>query len=84
MTHPANLHLDLTGLKCPLPILRAKKALAAMQAGQVLSVRATDPGAPDDFAAFCRQTGHRLLASESDGGVFTLVIRHKGGTPANG
>ena len=81
---PPTLELNLTGLKCPLPILRAKKALATLETGQILSVRATDPGAPDDFAAFCRQTGHRLLASESDGGVFTLVIRHKGGTPANG
>ena len=81
---PPAAEVDARGLHCPLPILRAKKALAAMQAEQVLSVRATDPGAPDDFAAFCRQTGHRLLASESDGGVFTLVIRHKGGTPANG
>lgn len=72
-----DLQLDLTGLKCPLPILRAKKALAAMQAGQILAVRATDPGAPDDFAAFCRQTGHQLLASDTDNGIFTLVIRHK-------
>lgn len=72
-----DLQLNLTGLKCPLPILRTKKALADMQAGQILSVRATDPGAPDDFAAFCRQTGHRLLASDTDNGVFVLVIRHK-------
>ncbi|MBH5328815.1 sulfurtransferase TusA family protein [Eikenella sp. S3360] len=72
-----DLQLDLTGLKCPLPILRAKKALATMQAGQLLSVRATDPGAPDDFAAFCRQTGHQLLSSGTENGVFILVIRHK-------
>ena len=69
--------LDVTGLKCPLPILRAKKALAALQAGDVLTVLATDAGAPDDFAAFCRQTGHALLASTEDNGVFTLVVRHK-------
>ncbi|OAM27595.1 hypothetical protein A7P95_06685 [Eikenella longinqua] len=72
-----DLQLDLTGLKCPLPILRAKKALATMQAGQILSVRATDPGAPDDFAAFCRQTGHRLLSSDTENSVFRLVIQHK-------
>ena len=69
--------LDVTGLKCPLPILRAKKALAALQAGDVLTVLATDAGAPDDFAAFCRQTGHALLVSTEDNGVFTLVVRHK-------
>lgn len=69
--------LDVTGLKCPLPILRAKKALAQMQAGDVLAVLATDHGAPDDFAAFCRQTGHILLESSEDGGVFRLVMRHK-------
>ena len=69
--------LDLTGLKCPLPILKTKKALAQMQAGEIITVLATDAGAPDDFAAFCRQTGHVLLASEERQGVFRLVIRHK-------
>ena len=53
--------LDVTGLKCPLPILKAKKALAQMEVHEVLTVLATDVGAPDDFAAFCRQTGHVLL-----------------------
>ena len=70
-------YLDVTGLKCPLPILRAKKALAALACGDVLTVDATDAGAPDDFAAFCRQTGHQLLASGTDNGVFVLVIQHK-------
>ena len=69
--------LDLSGLKCPLPILRTKKALAAMSAGEVVTVLATDPGAPDDFAAFCRQTGHVLLSSTAEDGMFTLVVRHK-------
>ncbi|MDO4879234.1 MAG: sulfurtransferase TusA family protein [Neisseria sp.] len=70
--------LDVVGLKCPLPILKAKKALAALQAGDVLTVLASDEGAPGDFAAFCRQTGHVLLASEvGEGGVFRLVLRHK-------
>lgn len=69
--------LDVTGLKCPMPILRAKKALAQMQAGEVLTVLATDPGAPGDFEAFCRQTGHVLLESAENEGVFTLVIKHK-------
>ena len=69
--------LDLSGLKCPLPILRTKKALAALQSGDTLAVTATDPGAPDDFAAFCRQTGHALLSSKADGGVFHMLIRRK-------
>ena len=69
--------LDVTGLKCPLPILKTKKALAQMQVDQVLTVLATDAGAPDDFAAFCRQTGHVLLESTEKEGVFTLVVKHK-------
>ena len=54
--------LDVRGLKCPLPILRTKKALAAMTTGQVLKVVATDPSTVKDFDAFARQTGHELLA----------------------
>ena len=69
--------LDLTGLKCPLPILKTKKALAQMQAGEIITVLATDAGAPDDFAAFCRQTGHVLLESTQAGEIFTLVVQHK-------
>ena len=69
--------LDLTGLKCPLPILKTKKALAQMQAGEVITVLATDAGAPDDFAAFCRQTGHVLLESTQAGEIVTLVVQHK-------
>lgn len=70
--------LDLSGLNCPLPMLRAKKALAAMASGAVLEVIATDPGAPADFAAFCRQTGNRLLDSAStDDGKFKLVLQRK-------
>ncbi|WP_373741867.1 sulfurtransferase TusA family protein [Neisseria sp.] len=72
-----NQSIDLTGLRCPLPILRAKKALAQLETGDVLTVTATDAGAPDDFAAFCRQTGHELLESSASDGVFTLVIKHK-------
>ena len=69
--------LDVTGLKCPLPILHAKKALAQLQTDDVLTVLATDAGAPNDFAAFCRQTGHQLLQSSAQDGVFTLVVKHK-------
>ncbi|BAK75034.1 SirA family protein [Pseudogulbenkiania sp. NH8B] len=70
--------IDLSGLNCPLPILRSKKALAEMDSGTVLEVIATDPGAPKDFEAFCRQTGNALLASETTAeGKFRMVIRRK-------
>ena len=70
--------LDLSGLNCPLPILRAKKALADMESGSVLQILATDPGAHGDFAAFCRQTGNLLLASNTnDDGKFELTLQRK-------
>ncbi len=69
--------LDLTGLKCPLPILRTKKALATLDSGAIITVLATDAGAPADFAAFCQHTGHELLESSEENGVFTLVLKHK-------
>lgn len=70
--------LDVTGLKCPLPILKAKKALALLQTGDRLTVLATDPGAPGDFAAFCRQTGHVLALSETlENNIYRLVLQHK-------
>ena len=53
---------DLSGLRCPMPILRTKKALAQMQAREILKVTTTDPAAVDDLAVFCKQTGHVLLA----------------------
>ena len=69
-----NKELDVKGLNCPLPILRAKKALAEMDSGQVLRVVATDPGAVKDFAAFCKQTGNPLLQSEESPSAFTFLI----------
>lgn len=70
--------LDVRGLKCPLPILRAKKALAVMNSGEVLRVLATDPGAPKDFEAFARQTGHELdNRSEEGTSEFVFLIRRK-------
>lgn len=66
--------LDVKGLNCPLPILRAKKALADMTSGQTLRVVATDPGSVKDFAAFCKQTGNALLSSEDSGQAFIFVI----------
>lgn len=70
--------LDVRGLKCPLPILRAKKMLATMNSGQVLKVLATDPGAPKDFEAFARQTGHEMKnESPADAAEFVFLIRRK-------
>jgi tRNA 2-thiouridine synthesizing protein A len=67
--------LDTKGLNCPLPILKARKAIEKMQAGQVLQVFATDPGAVADFEAFCRQTGHELVDSSSEEGTYTFLIK---------
>lgn len=70
-------HIDLTGLKCPMPILRTKKALAALPSGSILTVLATDKNAPEDFVAFCQHTGHELLQNTENNGVFTLIIKRK-------
>ena len=74
----AQAQLDVKGLKCPMPMLRAKKALANLESGDQLTVYATDAGVETDFAAFCRHTGHQLLSFEvlADGS-FVLVLRHK-------
>jgi len=69
--------LDARGLNCPLPILRAKKALNDMQSGQVLKIVATDPGSVKDFQAFCKQTGHELLAQSEADKEFTFFMKHK-------
>jgi len=67
--------LDASGLNCPLPILRAKKALNGMQAGQVLRVIATDPGSVKDFEAFAKQTGNELLESTEGDGKYYFRIK---------
>jgi tRNA 2-thiouridine synthesizing protein A len=67
--------LDVKGLNCPLPILRAKKALKDVPAGGTLEVLATDPGAVKDFEAFCRTTGNELVESKQDNNVFRFVIK---------
>ena len=67
--------LDASGLNCPLPILRARKALSDMTAGQTLLIIATDPGSVKDFEAFSRQTGNQLLSSGEDGGKFRFVLK---------
>lgn len=67
--------LDASGLNCPLPILRAKKTLGGMGAGQVLKIIATDPGSVKDFEAFAKQTGNALLSSGEEGGKFVFLIK---------
>ena len=67
--------LDATGLQCPLPVLRATKALREIAGGEELEVTATDPAAVKDFEAFCEATGHVLVAWRNDRGVFSFRIR---------
>jgi tRNA 2-thiouridine synthesizing protein A len=69
--------LDARGLNCPLPILRAKKALAELTAGQVLRILATDPGSVKDFQAFAKQTGNELLSSAENNKEFEFFIKRK-------
>jgi TusA-related sulfurtransferase len=72
-----DLELDTCGLNCPLPILKAKKALSGMQSGQLLMVKATDPGAMRDFAAFAKQTGNELVTQSTVNGEFHFVLRRR-------
>lgn len=76
-TKPAQ-HLDLKGLKCPLPVLRANKALRDLASGDVLEVESTDPASAKDFETYCRTAGHVLLARDAAGGVYTFRIRKSG------
>jgi len=66
--------LDAKGLNCPLPILKAKKALSAMDGGKTLEILATDPGSVKDFEAFCRTTGNKMLEHGVNDGVYRFVI----------
>ena len=68
--------LDAKGLNCPLPILRAKKALKGLPTGGTLEIHATDPGAVKDFEAFCRSTGNELMESRQDGGTYVFLIKN--------
>ena len=69
--------LDTRGLNCPLPILKAKKALADMASGELLRVASTDPGSMRDFRAFARQTGHELVEQTTVGAEFMHVLRRR-------
>lgn len=73
----ADIELDLQGLMCPMPLLKAKKALNGMAASQILHVTATDPGSERDFQVFAEQSGNTLLASSSQNGVYSYWIRKK-------
>ena len=69
--------IDTRGLNCPLPILRAKKALADINSGQILKVTATDPGSVRDFDAFAKQTGHPLVGSAEEGQEFVFFLKKR-------
>ena len=66
---------DASGLLCPMPVLRANRALRELTSGQVLKVIATDPAASQDFPSYCRQTGHELVAAETEGAALIFLIR---------
>lgn len=74
--------LDVKELKCPLPVLRANRELRGMAAGERLRVLATDRAAITDFQAYCRETGHALLAWSEESGVFSFLIRRRAVDPA--
>lgn len=74
----ADQTLDAKGLNCPLPILKAKKALNTVDANGTLEVLSTDPGSVADFEAFCRTTGHTLVEHSEHGDVFRFVIQKSG------
>jgi len=67
--------LDVKGMNCPIPILKAKKALKDMAMGSTLEILATDPGAVKDFEAFCRTTGNELVSSDQEADVYRFVIK---------
>ena len=67
--------LDATGLKCPLPVLRARKTLKSLDPGGLLLVRATDPAAVRDFQAFCAETAHEFVEWSEEDGVFLIRLR---------
>ena len=73
----ADREIDTRGLNCPLPILKAKKALSDMVSGETLKVVSTDPGSVRDFKAFSRQTGNELLDQQTVGSTFVHVIKRR-------
>ena len=69
------MELDTKGMNCPMPILKAKKAMKELDAGSTLKIFATDPGSVEDFGAFCRTGGHELVENTEADGVFTYIIK---------
>jgi tRNA 2-thiouridine synthesizing protein A len=72
-----NREIDAIGMNCPLPILRTKKALAEMESGQILMVKATDAGAVHDFPVFAKQTGNELIATASEGDTLIFYFKRR-------
>jgi len=72
-----NAEVDAIGMNCPLPILRTKKALATMQSGEVLKIKATDAGAVHDFPPFAKQPGNELILSTTAGDVFIFFLTRR-------
>ena len=72
-----NAEVDAIGMNCPLPILRTTKALATLQSGEVLKIKATDAGAAHDFPAFAKQTGNELIASTTEGEVLVFYMKRR-------
>ena len=70
--------LDAKGMNCPLPILKAKKALKEVPTDGTLEILATDPGSVADFEAFCRQTGNELMEHSEEGGIYRFLIKKTG------
>jgi tRNA 2-thiouridine synthesizing protein A len=73
-----DMELDTKGMNCPMPVLKAKKAMNQLENGQLLKIEATDPGAMEDLKAFCSAGGHELIESDQADGVFTFVLRKAG------
>lgn len=71
----ADQTLNAEGLNCPLPILKAKKMLKGMSAGDILNITATDPGSAADFTAFCTHTGNELMGSSTEGDIYKFQIK---------
>ena len=76
-TTPVDTELDLSGLKCPMPLLKAKQALNKMAAGELLRIIATDPGSVRDFEVFAQQSGHILLAASTEEAPYAYLLRKK-------
>ncbi|MEQ8321185.1 MAG: sulfurtransferase TusA family protein [Rhodospirillales bacterium] len=71
-------HLDLKGLNCPLPVLRANKKMKEIMAGDILEIEVTDPAAPKDFKTYSSTTGHELVRSDEADGVYTISLKKSG------